>query len=74
MDAPEEESDIKLQRVSSELIAAFDKRLEPFLRKPDGSGGSRVRSRVRAREAYHLTFHVRQPLLPGGGRLCVNVL
>lgn len=58
MDASEEDLDIKLQKVSGELIAAFDQRLRCFLRKPDGSGGSRVRSRVRAREASHLMSNV----------------
>lgn len=56
MDVPEDESDIKLQRVSGELIAAFDQCLEPFLRKSDGSG--RVRSRVRTRDASHLISNV----------------
>lgn len=59
MDAPEEDLDIKLQKVSSELIVAFDERLASFLRKPDGSVGYRVRSRVRAREASHLMSNVR---------------
>ncbi|KKY34191.1 putative small nuclear ribonucleoprotein [Diaporthe ampelina] len=45
-DASEEDLDIKLQTVSKDLIADFDARLRPFLRKADGSG--RVRSRVRA--------------------------
>lgn len=58
MDAPEEDSDIKLQKVSSELIAAFDQRLASFLRKPDGAGGSRVRARVRTREASYLMASV----------------
>lgn len=55
-DAPEEDLDIKLQTVSKDLIADFDTRLRPFLRKADGSG--RVRSRVRAREVSHLTSNV----------------
>jgi hypothetical protein len=54
MDAPEEDLDIKLQKISSDLIAEFDKSLQPFLRKPDGAGGSRVRSRVRSRETTRL--------------------
>lgn len=58
MDAPEDDLDIKLQRVSSELIATFDQRLEKFLRKPDGLGGVRIRSRVRAREASYLMSNV----------------
>lgn len=55
-DAPEEDLDIKLQTVSKDLIADFDARLRPFLRKADGSG--RVRSRVRAREVSHLVSNV----------------
>lgn len=58
MDAPEHELDIKLHRVSEELIAAFDERLAPFLRKPDGAGCFCVRSRVRAREAEYLISSV----------------
>lgn len=58
MDAPEDDLDVKLQKVSGELIIAFDQRLEPFLRKPDRAGGSRVRSRVRVREASHLMSNV----------------
>lgn len=55
-DAPEEDLEIKLQTVSRDLIAEFDTRLKPFLRKADGSGG--VRSRVRAREVSHLVSNV----------------
>lgn len=58
MDAPEDDLDIKLQKVSSELIATFDQRLEKFLRKPDGLGGFRIRSRVRVREAHYLMSNV----------------
>jgi len=55
MDAPEEDSDIKLQKVSSDLIADFDRSLVPFLRKHDhASGRALVRSRVRARETDRL--------------------
>ncbi|KAJ4294791.1 hypothetical protein N0V88_005025 [Collariella sp. IMI 366227] len=50
MDAPEEDLDIKLQKISSDLIADFDKSLPHFLRKPDGA----VRSRVRTRETERL--------------------
>lgn len=52
--------DIQLQKVSGELISAFDQRLRSFLRKSDGSGGSCVRSRVRAREAFQLVSNVRK--------------
>lgn len=55
-DAPEEDLDIKLQTVSKDLIADFDVRLKPFLRKADGSG--RVRSRVRSREVSYLMSNV----------------
>ncbi|KAF3767450.1 hypothetical protein M406DRAFT_38921 [Cryphonectria parasitica EP155] len=61
MDAAEIDQDIKLQRVSGELITAFDQSLGLFLRKPDRIGGSHVRSRVRSREAYHLIFHLLEP-------------
>lgn len=57
-DAPEEDLDIKLQTVSKDLIAEFDNRLKPFLRKANGAG--RVRSRVRAREVSHLMSNVSQ--------------
>lgn len=50
MDAPEDDLDIKLQRISSDLIADFDTSLVPFLRKQNGSGGTVVRARVRSRE------------------------
>ncbi|KAF4126635.1 tubulin-specific chaperone D [Geosmithia morbida] len=49
MDAPEE-FDIKLQKISADLIADFDRFLPTFLRKADGNGGSRVYSRVRSRD------------------------
>lgn len=58
MDAPEDDLDIKLQKVSGELIATFDQRLAKFLRKPDGVGGSRIRSRVRVRETSYLMSNV----------------
>jgi len=58
MDASEDDLDIKLQKVSSELISTFDQRLGTFLRKPDGVGQSRVRSCVRTREAVYLMSSV----------------
>ncbi|KAJ4389901.1 hypothetical protein N0V93_007373 [Gnomoniopsis smithogilvyi] len=61
MDAPEDDLDIKLQKVSSELIASFDQRLGKLLRKSYGLGGSRVRSRVRVREASHLMSNLLDP-------------
>lgn len=50
MDAPEEDLDIKLQKVSADLISDFDSSLISFLRKPSGV----VRSRVRTRETERL--------------------
>lgn len=58
MDAPEDELDIKLQKISGDLIADFNKSLLPFLRKQDGAGKSPVRSHVRTREATRLTASV----------------
>jgi hypothetical protein len=58
MDAPEEDLDIKLQKISADLITDFDKTLQPFLRKPNGAGGSAVRSRVRTRETHRLASSV----------------
>ena len=54
MDAAEDDRDIKLQKLSVDFIAEFDKALTPFLRKPDGAGGSRLRSRVRVHETARL--------------------
>ena len=64
MDAPEAELDIKLQKISGDLIAEFDRFLPRFLRKTDSDGRrSRVRSRLRARELNWATSHVRVPLI-----------
>ncbi|KAK2020370.1 hypothetical protein LX32DRAFT_700122, partial [Colletotrichum zoysiae] len=52
MDAQEDDSDIKLQRVSSDLIADFSRSLPLFLRKPDGKT---LRARVRVSETARLT-------------------
>lgn len=54
MDAPEDDLDIKLQKISSDLIADFDRSLGPFLRRRDGV----VRSRVRSRETERLVSGV----------------
>lgn len=59
MDAPEADLDIKLQKISGDLLGDFDRSLHDFLWKPDGHGGSRVRSRVRAKEIFRLTSTVR---------------
>lgn len=47
MDAYDDNADIKLQKESADLIADLDKALPKLLRKPDGRGGFRLRSRVR---------------------------
>ncbi|KAK0714574.1 tubulin folding cofactor D C terminal-domain-containing protein [Lasiosphaeris hirsuta] len=54
MDTPEEDLDIKLQKISSDLIVEFDRSLSPFLRREDGGGQTVVRSRVRTRETDRL--------------------
>lgn len=54
MDAPEEDSDVKLQLNSNEFIADFDRSLLPYLRRQDGSAGTTLRSRVRVRETTRL--------------------
>ncbi|KFA61953.1 hypothetical protein S40285_02810 [Stachybotrys chlorohalonatus IBT 40285] len=64
MDAGEGDVDVKLQRVSADLIAEFDQTLPSFLRKPDGRGGFRVRSRVRISESKRLTSSLLDPYLP----------
>jgi hypothetical protein len=67
MDAPEVELDIKLQKVSGDLVTEFERSLGPFLRKSDGSGGLQVRSRVRISETYKIIFGVsRQSSYAGG--------
>jgi len=58
MDAPEEDLDIKLQKISADLIADFDRSLVPYLRKSDGAGGTVVRSRVRSSETARLVSTV----------------
>lgn len=58
MDVPEADFDIKLQRISGDLISEIDKSLPSLLRKPDSAGALRVRSRVRAREVDRLTGSV----------------
>lgn len=53
MDAPVEDSDIKLQKVSADLISEFDTRLPLFLfrRQRSGDSSQKVRKQVTAREA-----------------------
>ncbi|KAK4647244.1 uncharacterized protein QC761_123680 [Podospora bellae-mahoneyi] len=56
MDAPVEDSDIKLQKVSADLISEFDTRLPLFLfrRQRSGDSSQKVRKQVTAREADRL--------------------
>ena len=63
MDAPEDDLDIKLQKASADLISDFDKSLPPFLRRPDGAGGTVVRSRVRTHETQRLVSTVSEDTL-----------
>ncbi|KAK0619919.1 tubulin folding cofactor D C terminal-domain-containing protein [Immersiella caudata] len=57
MDAPEEDLDIKLQKISSDLLTDFTTALPTFLRKPDGT----VRTRVRTRETHRLASSLLDP-------------
>ncbi|KAF4342222.1 tubulin-folding cofactor D (chaperone) [Fusarium beomiforme] len=61
MDAPEADIDIKLQKISADLLGDFDRSLPNFLWKPDGHCGTRVRSRVRAKEIFRLTNTLLDP-------------
>ncbi|KAM0431851.1 hypothetical protein ACHAPT_005103 [Fusarium lateritium] len=61
MDAPEADIDIKLQKISADLLSDFDRSLPHFLWKSDGHGGTRVRSRVRAKETFRLTSTLLDP-------------
>ncbi|KAK4142379.1 tubulin folding cofactor D C terminal-domain-containing protein [Dichotomopilus funicola] len=70
MDAPEDDLDIKLQKISGDLIADFDKSLQPFLRKQQrkqhvqaasGNGLPAVRLRVRTRETARLISSLLDP-------------
>lgn len=61
MDAPETDFDVKLQKVSSDLLADLDKALTTALRKPIANGGTRVRLFVRARETFKSTTEVNLP-------------
>ncbi|PKS08940.1 hypothetical protein jhhlp_003553 [Lomentospora prolificans] len=61
MDAKDEEGDIKLQKESAELIAEFERSLPTFLRKPDGHGGTRLRTRVRTWETFKLNHKLLAP-------------
>lgn len=61
MDVPEADIDIKLQKISADLLSDFDRSLPHFLWKPDGHGGTRVRSRVRAKETFRLTSALLDP-------------
>ncbi|KAF5022270.1 hypothetical protein F66182_5709 [Fusarium sp. NRRL 66182] len=61
MDSPEADLDIKLQKISADLLGDFDRSLPHFLYKSDGHGGTRVRSRVRAKETDRLTSTLLDP-------------
>ncbi|KAL1838315.1 hypothetical protein VTJ49DRAFT_2805 [Mycothermus thermophilus] len=64
MDASEHDLDIKLHKISGDLITDFDRSLPRFLRKNDGAGGLVVRSRVRTRETDRLISQLIDPHLP----------
>ncbi|KAI5919861.1 tubulin folding cofactor D C terminal-domain-containing protein [Camillea tinctor] len=57
MDASDQDRDILIQKSSADLIADFDRSLDPFLRKPNGH----LRRRVRVREASRLTSQLLEP-------------
>jgi len=69
MDAPEEDYDIKLQKISGDLIAEFDKKLPSFLRKPkpnpsqnvETAATSVIRTRVKTREMHALMAGLLDP-------------
>ncbi|KAK3398238.1 tubulin folding cofactor D C terminal-domain-containing protein [Sordaria brevicollis] len=61
MDAPDDDLDIKLQKISNDLISDFDASLVPFLRKQNGSGGTVVRSGVRSRELERIIAGLLDP-------------
>lgn len=69
MDAKDDEGDVKLQKESAELIAEFERTLPTFLYKPDGHGGTRLRTRVRAWETFRLDESVSESrvLVPSKG-------
>ena len=58
MDVSEEDLDVKLQKISSDLIEDFDKSLPRFLKKRSEAGVNTVRFRVRQRETERLCHSV----------------
>ncbi|TAQ85333.1 hypothetical protein B7494_g6343 [Chlorociboria aeruginascens] len=54
MDAPDDDGDLRLQRVSADLLDDLQRSLHPFLWKKTTSGKTRIRQRVRARETDRL--------------------
>lgn len=58
MNTADDELDVKLQKISTDLTAELDQALVTYLRKPDGKGGTRVRSYVRARDCFTATCDV----------------
>lgn len=58
MDATDTDFDIKLQKISGDLIADLDRALTTAFRKPDGHGGTQVRLFVKARDIFKSTTDV----------------
>lgn len=62
MDAPEADFDVKLQKISADLLREFDSFLPTFLTKKDRNGTLKTRSRVRAREVNWATSNASRSL------------
>ncbi|CAJ2513558.1 Uu.00g016770.m01.CDS01 [Anthostomella pinea] len=60
MDASEQDRDVFIQKYSADLIADFDRSLEPFLRKPNGHLRRRVRMRETSRLISQLLEHFQE--------------
>ncbi|KYK59396.1 hypothetical protein DCS_00526 [Drechmeria coniospora] len=58
MDAPEAELDVKLQKISADLLVDLDGAITSLPRKADGHGGMRIRSFVRVSETLDATTAV----------------
>lgn len=58
MNASEEDGDSKLQKVSTDVIRDVDAALQKYIRKPDGRGGTRVRSWARSSVIFTATCEV----------------
>lgn len=71
MNATEEDTDSKLQKLSSDLIADLDRSLASYIRKPDGHGGSKVRAWAKAHDIFPATCQVGYHFVViGFGKLC----